>query len=144
MGINLDEARAARREAEGKAPDPIVFGGQEFVMPVELPVEAINWMVRLADLSGKKNNGIAIKEALEGVIRGLLTDDDLGRFMSLKPSIEDLTAVVEGVPAEYGFEDVGESQASAPSSETTGTQSRPASKRTTASTRAKRSTAKSR
>lgn len=133
MGINLDKARAVRREAMKKVPSPVTFQGEQFALPAELPITAIRWMIKLGDASAAKK-GKAIAEALEAVVGALFSVNDFGRFMALQPSLEDLTAIVEGLPAEYGMSGVGESQASDPSSKTTGTRSRRAAKPSTDST----------
>lgn len=132
MGIDLDAARAARREAKGKTPDPVTFMGETFVLPVELPIAAVRWFSKLGEAS-KAKDGIAITEALEAAVEAIFSATDFERFMALQPSLEDLSAIIEGVPGEYGMT-AGEPQASDTSSKSTGTRSRRASKPATEST----------
>lgn len=132
MGINLDEARAARREAQKEIPEPIVFNGVEFELPLELPITCVHWMTKLGVASEKKD-GEGITKALVGTVEALFSAETCERFMAFNPSLEDLLAVVEGLPEEYGLT-AGESTASAEPSKTTTSRSRPASKPSTKST----------
>lgn len=130
MSINLDEARAARREVDAVAP-VIVFGGREYVLPIELPVEVVRSLTELADLSGKKDvDGNEITKVLLDTVRGFLGDqyDD---FMQNSPSVNDLSAFVEGIPSEYGL-GLGESQDSDAPSKITTARAKQATKKATA------------
>lgn len=93
--IDLDGARAARKEAE---PVTLKFGGKEFNLPGELPF-------RFAELAGESKLNEALIE--------LLGDEQAVEFASLKPSTEDLTAFSEAIVEVYGLEEAGKSQASA-------------------------------
>jgi hypothetical protein len=108
VAINLDEQRAVRREAAGIHPT-LTVGGREYDLPVELPVEAIRHLKSLAEAT-KKKDGDAITDALLGALEAML-GREFAEFMTNGPSIQDLAAVVSGIPAEYGME-LGESSAS--------------------------------
>lgn len=107
VNIDLDAARAARREANGEAPT-ITFDGKTFTLPVELPFEVaaqIAAMQKDEDASG-----------IRGAVEAFLGSDAASDFFESRPSVADVNALVEGLVKAYGFEDVGESQASAASS----------------------------
>lgn len=98
--IDLDAARRAREAARAEANDEavtIVFGGETFTLPAELPLEA-------ASAAG---DPLRFVEAILG--------DSYTAFMAHRPSIEDVTVLAEGIAASYGFADVGESSASSAS-----------------------------
>lgn len=122
MGVlDLDAARAARTEATGEG-HLFVFCGVKFPLPVELPAD---FAFKLADQDAK------------GALEALLAER-FDEFWALRPSIEDLNALAEGVAKLYGFGTPGESPASAPSSTNGGKRSRPTSPGTTRPTSAKR------
>jgi hypothetical protein len=121
--FDLDVARAARLEARGE-PRWFIFGGDKFEIPPELPAE----FAYLLDDP---------KEALR-----FLLVDDFDRFWKLRPSGQDLIALVGWLTKTYGAP--GESSASAGSSATGGRRSRPTSPATTKSTSAKRASGRSR
>lgn len=106
-GVDLDALRAARREANKEAP-AVTLGGQRFELPIELPLGAVAALGRM--FSHEDDPGILGEETLN-VVRELLGDqyDD---FMSHRPSMEDLEAMLNAVMPEYGFETPGESPAS--------------------------------
>jgi len=126
--MNLDEERAARREAAGMNPE-LVFGGEKFVLPVELPIDAVKALGSLSKASKAKDSE-GIQNALVATVEGLLDEEQLKAFMSHRPSIGDLAALVAGIPAEYGIE-TGESQAAAKPSRTTSRQPKQTSKPST-------------
>lgn len=111
--LNLDAARAARAEVAGEPP-VIVFGGERFTLPRELP----------ADFALRAAAG-----DLQDALSALFDDDDATRerFWALKPSLNDVLALVEGIGGLYGFDGLGESSASGDSSATTSSPSRPTS-----------------
>lgn len=115
MAIDLDEARAARREERGEAPK-IIFEGTEFTLPVELPIEAVAAISALAK-AGTAQDGDAVLGALQEVAKSVL-GEGYETFMAHAPSIADLSALVQGLPAEYGL-GLGESSASEGTSENT-------------------------
>jgi len=125
LSIDLDAARAARREARGEAPT-VTFGGETFALPVELPFEIAEVGQRL----NAATTSTDVAEAMHDAMRMLLADD-YDRFMALRPSLQDLTALVEGIPGEYGIS-TGESRASRRSSRSSTDRSRPTSLPSTA------------
>lgn len=108
--INLDAARAARREAEQEAPI-VTLGGKDYELPVELPFEVAEHFAALAIAKERKDEA-AMAAGVIQVVKSLL-GDHFDSFMKSRPSIDDLLALVEGLTEAYGVEDVGESQASA-------------------------------
>lgn len=109
--IDLDAARAARREAAGEAP-VIIFGGERFTLPVEMPFEVAEHFSAAGTVSPD-----AGAEAAAPIIAALkvLLDDQYEAFMRHRPSMQDLVALFEGAMAAYGFGNAGESSASAAS-----------------------------
>jgi hypothetical protein len=89
--IDLDAARAARAESE---PVTVVFGGEEFTLPPELPLEA-------ATAAGEPTRFIEV-----------MFGDQHEAFMQLRPSMNDVMTLANGIAAAYGFASVGESVAS--------------------------------
>lgn len=126
MELNLDAARAARDEVRGEAPK-VIFGGETFTLPAELPMDYV-WTLGEDDMATLKT----------------LFNGQLDRFKALKPTREDLLALIAGVPKLYGLASEGESSASAGSSADGSPRSRPTSAATTKSTSAKRVGATSR
>jgi len=111
--FDLDAVGAARREAAGDAP-MFIFGGQKFVLPVELPAE---FAYLLRDY----------KAAMRFIL-----GDDFDDFWAHGPTKADLDSLVRWVMGRYGMQ-LGESTASDGSSPTSGTGSRPTSPATTSS-----------
>lgn len=110
VDIDLDELRAARREAAGEPPK-IRFAGQVFTLPVEMPA--------------------AVVEALDdddtvGFAKGLLGKEQWGRFKELGGSRDDIFALASKAHLAYGIT-LGESSASGDSSALDGESSRPTS-----------------
>ena len=126
--IDLDEARVARRE-EAKIKPTITFGGRVYELPAELPIVATENLKKLAAAT-KAKDGDAITAALLGAIEALL-GDEYADFLKNSPSINDLAAVVEGIPAEYGLT-LGESPASEKPSKSTTARPKPRSAKPTA------------
>ena len=92
--INLDAARAARAEAS-REPVTLTLDGKDITLPIELP----------ADFALKASEG-----DLRGAVVALL-GDDADWFFGLRPSMDDLNALVEGAGQAYGMRE-GESAAS--------------------------------
>lgn len=111
--VDLDAARAARREAGGEAP-VIVIDGEEFILPVELPFAIMDDLARLFKAKDDKEALAELSvEALPVITRGLL-GSDYERFIAHRPSVDDFLVLFEGVMGAYGLsDDVGESSASA-------------------------------
>ena len=109
MKIDLDAAKAARREANGEAPT-VVFGGKEYELPVELPFEVATSMAGLDEESIKADPSL-VGEKINAVV-SILFGTSVEEFMGGAPSMNDLMALIEGLSGVYGL-DAGESQASA-------------------------------
>lgn len=112
MKIDLDAARAARREAAGESP-VIVLNGKEIALPAEIPFDAAARMGRMAKAVEAKDNDALMDDF--GVWLKALLGPAYDEFMAAQPSVNDLMALAEGLVKAYGFEDLGESQASATS-----------------------------
>jgi len=125
--INLDTDRAARLEMRGK-PQNIVFKGQEFPLPVELPLRAVTSMADLQKAMRAKD-GDGITRSLLIILKSLV-GDEYETFMDLGPTAGDLGAIVRGIPKAYGLS-APESVASVSSSKSTSAQPRRRSKPTT-------------
>lgn len=95
MRIDLDAAKAARREARGEGPT-VVFGGKDFQLAPEVPFEA--------------TEHLAAGRVIDAV--HLLLGDSHDEFMAFKPSVEDLMTLFEQMTTAYGLESVGNGQAS--------------------------------
>ena len=124
MAINVDQDAAARRESAGIHPE-LIWKGDTYELPVELPIDCVRALGRLSRAS-KSKDGEKIQDGLVAVMENLLTDEDFKRFMRGRPSISDISAVVAGIPEEYGIQ-AGESTASPKSSRTTSARPKPAS-----------------
>lgn len=120
MAIDLDAARAARREAQGEPPT-VTFGGETFNLPVELPFDISEMGTRLNEAQTSTEVAAAMRDTMK-----MLLADDYDRFMALRPSTQDLVVLVEGIPKEYGI-GPGESRASRRSSRSSTGRSRPTS-----------------
>lgn len=86
--IDLDAARAARAEAQGEKPT-IVFGGETWTLPAELP-----WAVAEAATAG---DGAAALKAIE-----LLLGEQWPAFKKHNPTLADIMVIVEGIGDIYG------------------------------------------
>lgn len=95
MAIDLDAARAARREGKGLGP-VLVFGGKEYQLPAELPFEALEPIRGLSDSSTAAGGMVDLVKALLGQ-----------HYEEVKAelSFDDLEAFVEGAMREYGVSD---------------------------------------
>jgi hypothetical protein len=98
MRIDLDAAKAARREARGEGPT-VVFGAKEFTLDAEVPFEVTE---HLAEGRITQAVNLLLGEAHED-------------FMASKPSVEDLMTLFEQLTTAYGLESLGNGQASAES-----------------------------
>lgn len=85
--LNLDAARAARREKSGEVPQ-FVFGGETFTLPVELPFTILIEM-------GKGEDGPA-------VILEKLLDKQWNNFLKHGPTVPDIEELFEYVNKVYG------------------------------------------
>lgn len=94
------QARAAKREKDQDEPVVVLIGDEKLQLPAELPAE------------------FAFRGA-EGDIRGAvkaLLDGQADVFFQQSPSFQDVMDLMGEVSEIYGFEDMGESAASASSS----------------------------
>lgn len=93
--IDLDAARAARREGKGEGP-VLKFGGKEYQLPPELPYEALEPIRGMSDPDTAAGAMVDLMKAL------------LGRHydeVKSELSFDDLEAFVEGAMVEYGVSD---------------------------------------
>lgn len=92
MAIDLDAARAARREAKGDGP-VVKLDGKDYQMPPELPYEALEYMRGL-------NDPETAAGALVDVTRTLLGK----HYEKVKSNMtfDDLEVFVQGAMEEYG------------------------------------------
>lgn len=90
--IDLDAARAAR--AETVTPVTVRFGGVDYALPSELPIEA------------------ATAAADPLAFLRVLLGDETDAFLAAGASVADLEILAEGITAAYGLESVPESSAS--------------------------------
>jgi hypothetical protein len=84
--IDLDQARAARAEV-AKEPVKIKFSDAEFELPAELPAD-------FALLASEDRE----YDALRALFR-----DDTERFFALRPSLDDVTELIEQIGSVYGL-----------------------------------------
>ena len=105
--IDLNKSRATRAaQREGRKEGPTFTLGkpvQKFKLPVEMPYDVIPYV---ADAM------VGELGAVPAVFKSLMGEKEYARFVQLKPTVDDMFALLEGVLAEYGFADVGESSAS--------------------------------
>lgn len=97
--IDLDAARVARREARGESP-VVVFGGEDFTFPVEMPMKIVAMMTQ----------DITPVVMLE-VVEEFLGAEQYARFMGHQPSPDDISELVKGLMDSYGMS-AGESEGS--------------------------------
>jgi len=108
--IDLDAARAARQEASGEGP-VIVWGGQDYTLPAEIPFETAEELSRL-EAAHAAENDVEATDAIIKAISSLLGAEQYERFAAGRPSVDDMAALVDGLSEAYGFEQPGESPAS--------------------------------
>jgi hypothetical protein len=144
--VDLNAARAARREARGESLI-VTLGAETFRLPPELPLEAITPLAELADLDGTEADNPqalhTIAEKLRAGLSALLCDEPLIpagehapgcgwlRFLAQRPSLDDQLALWEGVFSYYETS-LGEASASTASRANGGTRSRRISRASTA------------
>jgi hypothetical protein len=123
--LDLDLISATRREAKGEAP-VVVYREREWALPLELDYDCIELLEELDDTPDAE-----MLPVMKRLMQALL-GDQYADFMQLKPRpyLEDMNAIVVYLPALYGAT-MGESDASAGSSEATTDPSRPTSSDTT-------------
>lgn len=106
--IDLDAARAARREANAEA-IVVTLDGDDFSMPPEMPFEVIEKLGPLREVPEDKAPEAAA--ALLDLFKSLIGENDFKRFMTHRPSLDDLKELLTGVLKEYGVT-LGEAPAS--------------------------------
>jgi hypothetical protein len=102
--IDLDKARAARREGKGQGPE-VKFGGKRFHLPPELPYEVLEAIVGVETLPPAEQGAAVIRTA-----HLLMGEEAYAAFLAADPppSVADFEALIEGALEEYGL---GEGQA---------------------------------
>lgn len=108
MAIDLDAAKAARREQNGTNPQ-LTYGGKTWDLPLELPLDTVIAISELEQaIEGETGNSAAEKFRL--VAESLLGDNS-AEFLAFKPSVQDIGVLIGGLVEEYGLTP-GESEAS--------------------------------
>lgn len=157
--IDLD---AARRETQYPDGIPVVLGGERFVLPAELPVEALDPLLSeemdlagvlqqvLADkpdgadeesigelvinvLVNRPNLPIQLVQAIKDVFAALFGPEQYERFLAQRPSVPDYLRLAKHLLPLLGVS-LGEALGSPDSSESAGETSKPTSPSTAAST----------
>jgi len=105
--VDLDKARAARREVTGEAIE-VVLSEETFTFPVELPFDALPY---LAAIVAPHENLIAFEAAVTGLLGVLLGEERADLFMGLKPTLDDLQTMLKELLRTYGVTS-GEASAS--------------------------------
>jgi hypothetical protein len=114
MQVDLDARRAARAEQDpNPRPHSATLGGRSYTLPGRCPLECLDLMAEGA-----------FRRAFAKLLE---SPADVTAFFAVDPPVDD--ADLEDIMSVYGTP--GESSASPRSSKTTGTPSRPTSKRTT-------------
>lgn len=94
MAIDLDKARAARREALGEGPT-LVFGGKTYQLQPELPfgvLEAFKGMEKQETQAA----------ALASVAIALMGEENIAQMKADGLAVADLDDLIQGVMDEYG------------------------------------------
>lgn len=103
--INLDAAKAARREAQ-KTPPKVIFGKRTFTLPVEIPFEAVEQLGQIDTADPTTATSVITR------FIAILFGDQYETFLKLQPSTQDVEVLMESLATVYGFESPGESPAS--------------------------------
>jgi hypothetical protein len=161
--IDLDAARAARREAQTRQPR-VRLNGVDYPLPVEFPIDVLTPLLGVgldlglvarlaadavnADDPQAQRNAIGLVldilvatpelpiqaiDAAQAITRNLLGQDGYDALVAMRPSREDLTILIGGVFRLYGVS-LGEASPSADSSTSGGATSNETSSDTTEST----------
>ena len=96
--IDLDAIGAARREANKKRPK-VRFGGQEFLLPTEMPFAVVEAVGRI---QGENADNSKIAESMADIARALF-GKEFRRFLDLGPSVEDISSLLENIAPAYGL-----------------------------------------
>lgn len=110
--IDLDAAKAARNEAK-KVQHVIRFGGEDFTLPQELPMDTLEplmAMQEVGDLIEKEGEQevspatqLAMVQALSALTRSLLGDEAYARFQAHQPSMDDFHQFIDGALGSFGL-----------------------------------------
>lgn len=106
--INLDAARAARRETKKTEPK-VVFHDKTFTLPIEMPFAVVEHLGKLNPEDPGASSGVILEFVKE------LFGDQFDDFRRLQPSANDIEALMDALNDVYGLS-VGESGASGDSS----------------------------
>jgi hypothetical protein len=106
--IDLDKKKAARLEGKRKTPT-VLFGGETFELPRELPYDLLELMSEVIDSAG-----FGFSRPLDDTLGALLGEENLARFKALRPAVDDVAAMMNEVLVLYGLIQ-GESPASSDS-----------------------------
>lgn len=106
--VDLDAARVARAEANGKSPT-IMFGGKTFDLPPEMPFAIVESVGELTKAQ-EDGDGFATAALLSQIARSLFRDR-YQEFLDIGPSMTDMQTLLENVAGLYGL-NTGESPAS--------------------------------
>lgn len=106
---DLDAVRAARREALGEAP-VIRFGGQDFVLDIELPYDVPESLAAVARAT-EAGDDFGITAGVKDTLVALLGDEQYVAFRALRPSMPDVQEFISAAVGEYGLK-LGEPSAS--------------------------------
>lgn len=126
--IDLDARRAARREALGE-PIVVVLEGEEFVLPVEMPVALLGLVSDLGGLDTDAEKAAAVYP----LAQALLGPEAWNRLLAVRPSIDDLLEIVDVAMEQYAVDPPSPPESSG-SSNAPGKRSRRTSGGSTAST----------
>lgn len=96
MTIDLDKARAARREAAGEGPE-VVFGGKSYHLPVELPFEVLE---AFEGMDKPETQPLALAH----IALAMFGRDNIEQMKLDGLAINDLNEILGDVLAEYGVE----------------------------------------
>lgn len=108
--IDLNAARAARREAKGAPTVQVSLGEETFVLPDEMPFAVLEAVGEL-EQAQKDNDGAKVAKSISTMARAFL-GDQYDRFAALAPSADDVMAMFEQVSENAYGVTLGESPAS--------------------------------
>lgn len=113
--IDLDKIGAARREAQEERP-LIRFGGKDFQLPSEMPFAVIEAVGRLSAGPDGEPDNAALAESMSDIAHSLF-GTRYREFLSMGPSVEDMTALLGAIAPAYGLKDDEEEEAEEPKTE---------------------------
>jgi len=93
MEINLDHALAARRE-KNKVSPTVIFKGQKFTLPVEIPYSMIT-KIETAEIVTPST---ILSDIFDGGKKG-----QWERFLALDPTLNDVNDLFEAIYKKYGL-----------------------------------------